>query len=322
MSLFKSIGKIFKPITDVFSGGNIKTAQINSKPFNLDKESKPAQQIADQQRLLAEQRQQQANAGQNALVQQLQGQAAGTAPSLAEAQLRSAGDRSLASQLAAASAQRGGSVGARQKNLMNAQQATGRDINQQAVEARLAEQGQARQQLGGLLAQQQASADQAVNQYLQLGYDFATATKMAQQQMALAQAGMQQQTNMAKGAQQSALLGGLLGGASSAGAAAIMASDERVKTNIKPGKDKVKSFLDALNAREYEYKDASIPGAAPGKRVGIMAQDLEKSEMGKALVLDTPTGKKVDTVQGFGAVLAAQSELHKRLSELEKRKKA
>jgi hypothetical protein len=104
---------------------------------------------------------------------------------------------------------------------MNAQQATGRDINQQAVEARLAEQTNARQQLGGLIQQQQASADQAVNQYLQLGYDFATATKMAQQQMALAQAGMQQQTNMAKASQQSAIIGGLIGGASSAGAAAM-----------------------------------------------------------------------------------------------------
>jgi hypothetical protein len=29
----------------------------------------------------------------------------------------------------------------------------------------------------------------------------------------------------------------------------------------------------------------------------------------------------VDTVQGFGAVLAAQSELHKRLKELESKKK-
>jgi hypothetical protein len=31
-------------------------------------------------------------------------------------------------------------------------------------------------------------------------------------------------------------------------------------------------------------------------------------------------GKMVDTVQGFGAVLAAQAELHKRLKSLEKKK--
>lgn len=316
----KVVKSIFKPIGDVFSGSNIKTAQVNTKPFNLDKEADPAKKLADQQRLLAEQRQQQAQAGQQGLIKQLQGQADGTGPSLAAAQLRSAGDRSLAQQLAAASAQRGGPVGARQKALMNAQQATGRDISQQSVEARLAEAGQARQQLGSILAQEQASSDQLVNQYLQLGYDFATATKMAQQQLALAQAGMKQQTNMAKASQQSAVMGGLLSGASAVGAAAL--SDERAKTDIAPAKDKVRDFLDALNASEYKYKDASTPGAAPGKRFGIMAQDLEKSEMGKSLVSDGPDGlKRIDTVQGFGAVLAAQSELNKRLKALEAKKR-
>jgi hypothetical protein len=99
-------------------------------------------------------------------------------------------------------------------------------------------------------------------------------------------------------------------------------SDERQKTvkKVNPKKD-MKSFLDAVEARSYVYKDPSMPGAAPGKRYGVMAQDLEKSEVGKTLVKDTPNGKMVDTVQGFGAVLAAQAELNERLKRLESTKK-
>jgi len=97
-------------------------------------------------------------------------------------------------------------------------------------------------------------------------------------------------------------------------------SDENNKKQVVDPKSDVNKFLDALQARSYAYKDTSKPGTAPGKRYGIMAQDLEKSEMGKSLVRETPVGKMVDTVQGFGAVLAAQAEMNKRLKKLEKGK--
>jgi hypothetical protein len=48
-----------------------------------------------------------------------------------------------------------------------------------------------------------------------------------------------------------------------------------------------------------------------------MAQDLEKSPMGKALVENVNGTKMVNTVQGFGSVLAAQSQMHNRIKELE-----
>lgn len=91
------------------------------------------------------------------------------------------------------------------------------------------------------------------------------------------------------------------------------------KSKLPSASKEVNSFLDALSARQYEYKDPTAPGAAPGERVGIVAQDLEKSKLGKTLVKDTPYGKMVDTVQGYGAILAAQAELNRRMKKLEKK---
>lgn len=99
-------------------------------------------------------------------------------------------------------------------------------------------------------------------------------------------------------------------------------SDERNKkrpSKLPSAKKEIGSFLDQLQALKYEYKDPSAPGAAPGERVGITAQDLERSSLGSKLVHNTSNGKMVDTVQGFGTVLAAQAELNRRLKKLEKK---
>ena len=81
---------------------------------------------------------------------------------------------------------------------------------------------------------------------------------------------------------------------------------------------KVLDFLDKIKAYEYEYKD---PKYGAGKYLSPMAQDLEKSEIGKSMVVDTPEGKMVDYARGAGAYLAAASNLNERLQKLEKGKK-
>lgn len=100
-------------------------------------------------------------------------------------------------------------------------------------------------------------------------------------------------------------------------------SDERNKTapggKLPSARKEVNEMMDKLEPLSYEYKDTSLPGTAEGKRYGIVAQDLEKSSLGKTLVKNTEHGKMVDHVQGFGAVLAAQSELNRRLKKLEKK---
>lgn len=110
----------------------------------------------------------------------------------------------------------------------------------------------------------------------------------------------------------------------------IMSDIEQKVAERNKGKDEskfpsaskeVNEMMDKLEPKKYRYKNPNAPGAAEGNRYGIMAQDLEKSSLGKTLVKQTQQGKMVDTVQGFGAVLAAQAELNRRLKKLEKKGK-
>jgi hypothetical protein len=94
-------------------------------------------------------------------------------------------------------------------------------------------------------------------------------------------------------------------------------SDERQKAGVSNGDPKLRSFYDALEAHSYRYKDPSAPGAGEGRYVSPMAQELEKSDIGKTMVTDTPEGKMVDYGKGFGAMLAGQAEFHDRLKRVE-----
>lgn len=102
---------------------------------------------------------------------------------------------------------------------------------------------------------------------------------------------------------------------SSAASAAAMFSDKKLKTDIKDGSKDIKSFLDAISSKSYKYKDSS---KGEGTHVSPMAQDLEKTALGKSMVEDTPEGKVVNYGKGFGAMLAAQADLNKRMKKLEK----
>lgn len=114
-------------------------------------------------------------------------------------------------------------------------------------------------------------------------------------------------------ANQQKFYGGVIQGASQA---AMMASDENLKKDVKPGGASIEAFLDALSAHKYSYKDKSY---GEGEFVSPMAQELEKTPIGDSMVVDTPQGKMVDYGKGFGAVLAAQAHLNKKLKELEKK---
>lgn len=111
-------------------------------------------------------------------------------------------------------------------------------------------------------------------------------------------------------------------GKEAAPAAAAAASDKAGKKDVKSGDSKARSFLDALKAYEYEYKDPSKPGAGEGKFISPMAQDLEKTELGAQAVMDTPEGKMVDYGKLGGAMLASQTMLNERLNTLEAALKA
>ena len=95
---------------------------------------------------------------------------------------------------------------------------------------------------------------------------------------------------------------------------ATAASDYRLKTDINElqeeeslSLEQIDELLTILTPYTFQYKDQTY-GA--GKRFGIMAQDLEKSDVGKQFVIDTPVGKMVDFGNMMGLIVASQAYLH------------
>jgi hypothetical protein len=109
---------------------------------------------------------------------------------------------------------------------------------------------------------------------------------------------------------QQGMLGGILQGAG----AAMAMSDERQKTNKEHSSGRLDNMLDHLDTYSYNYKD---PKFGEGRHTSVMAQDLEKSDIGRQAVVNTPEGKMVDYTQLLPAMLAANAEAHKKIKELE-----
>lgn len=132
-------------------------------------------------------------------------------------------------------------------------------------------------------------------------------------------AGAMAKANIATESTNSVLGAGATAGAT-VGAAALLApvvSDRRAKTNIIPADDIVRTFLDELAPYSFEYIEPDAPGAGPGRHVGVMAQDAERSEAGAAIVFDAERGKMIDTRRGVGLLLASVAHLNRRVRELE-----
>jgi hypothetical protein len=254
---------------------------------------------------------------QNQLVGQLTQTATGQGPSAAAAMAKVQQDRAIAQQQAQAASARGvnPAMAARvaAQNGATASQA----IAGQAGAQQIQEQQQAQQILSGTLQgartqdiQVQGQIDDLTKQYEAMGLSAAEANQQAKLKVQEINAGIEASNSK----NTSGLFGSLIGGAAS------LLSDKRLKKEIKPAGKKVKSFLDAISAEEWEYKDPKHGGSE--RHVGPMAQDLEKSEIGKRMVVETPEGKAVKfDGMSFAAILAAQAHLNKRLTEIESKKK-
>lgn len=121
---------------------------------------------------------------------------------------------------------------------------------------------------------------------------------------------------MAERASSSQDMGNVLG-AIGAGAGIWAASDEKLKKNIEDDDGEVQEFLDSLESKKFDYLEPKKEGRAEGKRFGVMAQDLEKSDMGKSLVKETKEGKMVDTAQGTMSTMSALGQINRRLKKIE-----
>jgi hypothetical protein len=116
-------------------------------------------------------------------------------------------------------------------------------------------------------------------------------------------------------------IGKSVGGAikSIGGGGGIKISDEDLKTDIDYTPQDVQKFMDRIKPAAYNYKEEvkDSPLASENRELGVMAQDLEKSELGKEAVHDTPNGKVVDYDNLEPKMLASIAALNKRLKQLE-----
>lgn len=117
-------------------------------------------------------------------------------------------------------------------------------------------------------------------------------------------------------------VGKLVGAANLVNSVSAM-SDERQKdgTRHEPsGGGELAELLRAIRPVSFDYKDPEKDGA--GRHVGLLAQDLERSEAGRTMVKETSRGKMVDGGQAALAGLAAAADLNRRVARLEGRKAA
>lgn len=276
------------------------------------------------------------------LIRQLQQQAAGRGPSIAEAQLKQASDRNLAQQLGAAAAQRGGNAAAQQRQLARQQQASGQELGQQAMIARMQEQQAAQQQLGQITGQDQQMAGQLQQRYLQMGMTFDQAQQAAnmdlqklkvQDQQAFNQALLQQQATQAglatsvaqAGAQQQA---GLFGGLGALGAGFLGMDSKAYGGKVEgPGSGKkTDSLKDDTVPTMLSPGEVVVPRSVVNKgekAVSDFVKKLSKKEKEskkpeKKNIAKALKPKKSSKAESYASVLRAQKEMMKRLEALEK----
>lgn len=96
--------------------------------------------------------------------------------------------------------------------------------------------------------------------------------------------------------------------ANQAMSAAVLFSDRRLKTEIKRiSKDELRELREFIKPFRYRYKNSTKHGA--GDFLGVMAQDLEKSALGRTLVFTDSDGNKcIDLGRAVSLILASWAE--------------
>jgi hypothetical protein len=90
----------------------------------------------------------------------------------------------------------------------------------------------------------------------------------------------------------------------------LIASDKRVKTNIRDGGDMLSAVADSVRGHKFNYK------ASPGKEeYGVMAQDLEKTPLANTVQEGQDGTKMVDTRRLTTANTAMISDLSRKLDK-------
>lgn len=255
----------------------------------------------------------QARGQQQQLAQMLMQQASGQRQGAGELAVQRQVNNAQANNTSAAQMARGANTAMAMRNAARTNADIGVNGAGQAGIAQLQDQQSATNQLGGLLNAtrgqdvQVAGANQASNQQQQQVQLAALA-----QMLGVDVAALQQQMEKSK---IDSTDKGMFGNLMVAGGSLLAASDRNVKTAIfEAGRD-VDHVLHNLTPYEYVYKDGEKHGS--GARLGIMAQDLESTPLGAAIVTEVEGVKHLDAVKALSFALAAVARLDARVRELE-----
>ncbi len=259
----------------------------------------------------------QARGQQGQLAQMLFQQATGQRQGAGELAVQRQAGNAMAQQTSQAQMARGANsaLAGRAAARMNAE--IGTNAAGQAGIAQMQDQQAAQNQLGGLLGMQRGQDIQTAgaNQQSQLAQQQLQLSALAQMLGVDEAALRQDQAKRAIQATDKGNLATLLQVGGQVGAAA--ASDRNLKTDISEDAGaEVDDILRNLSPKAYRYKDERH---GKGRRVGIMAQDLERSWLGADIVEDTPDGKMLDVNKALSLALAAVARLDARVRELENR---
>lgn len=263
----------------------------------------------------------QARAQQGQLADMLMQQAQGQGPSIAQAQLQAASDQNMRQAMALGASGRGPGAMAQMKAIGDQRSQIGAQQSQDSAMLRLQEQLGARQMLGQHLGGMRGQDQQMYGMDLgaQQGYDqqrYGMGQQQAENDLNRAKIDREYdatlQGHIAKGYQVAEA--NKMGLINSLGSMAVMKSDVNLKEDIKSADKDLYEFLDTLNAHDYKYKDEKH---GKGRHTSVMAQELQKSKLGKDMVEAEPDGLAVNYGKGLGKMLAASAALHKRVKKLE-----
>jgi len=218
-------------------------------------------------------------------------------PTVAQQQLQQATNRNIGQLAGRAAGARGPNQALALREGIRAQASANQEAGAQSALLRAQEMQQAQQSYASDLARQQASK-QSLEQ-LKAGI-------RGQTQQLQTQANLNKQQGSKD----------LINNVAQAGMALF--SDENMKKNVK--KADLQDLAEKIKAVKFEYKQPNGESYQDGTITGVMAQDLEKSKLGKSMVMENGKGQKmVDLKKAVPVTMAAVSEIMKRLNKLEKK---
>ena len=255
----------------------------------------------------------QARGQQQQLAQMLFAQANGQKQGAGELAVQRQVNNAQANNTSAAQMSRGANTAMAMRNAARTNADIGVNGAGQAGIAQLQDQQMATNQLGGLLGAtrgqdiQVAGANQA-GQMQQQQIQLAALAQM----LGVDQAALTQDLEKRKiDATDKGTFGSLL----QAGGSLMAACDENLKTEVEYAGDEIDSMLREIVPCSYSYEDSEKYGE--GRRVGVMAQDLQNTAAGASIIMEVDDHLEIDCAKAVPLLLATVARLEKRIRMLE-----